>query len=135
MSAGAKRLHPSYAAFWAAHVVWLLAMLIFFPPLWLIRVHLGFFAIVEGIAVAVRRGKAGDTLSEFVQAIAAKTPAGFRVRWYQSWKAVVTLLAALYALEGGYLVYHTWGWPLAALVTILVFLWLMFHWSRTEKYG
>ena len=134
MKAGAlKALHRTYAAAWAAHMAWLVLMLVFRPGIWQIRIHLLAFGLLEGIAV-VGRLKPGDTLSEFMQSIAAKVPG--RAQWYQSWKALVSLFALLYALEGGYVVAYAWGWiPLGTVVATLTFLFLLYHWTSSEKYG
>ena len=127
-------LDKRYAALWAGHIVWLFGMLVFFPPLWVMQLHLGVFALVEGTAVAAV-GRAGDTLSELMQWIVGKTPSRWRVRWWQGWKAFVTLIAALYSLEGAYVVWHGAGPFVAVPVGIMVFLWLQYHWGRREKFG
>ena len=124
------RLHPSYALGWTVIQGIQLLFLVFRPPLWALWIHLALFGILEGIAVYRHHG--GDTLSEWQQSISGKLPD--TIEWWRSWKAVVVLFAALWSLEGGYVVSRAWGWPVGVLVGVGVFLWLSYHWVRTSKY-
>jgi len=118
---------------WAVWWLVFLADLFFWHHVWFTRGILIAFLVLEVWGAAFRK-RGGDTLSEFQQWISAH--AGEDARWWQSWNALVTGLALLVSVQAGYVVMDLWGrWDLSVIAILTVFLWNLFHWTESERYG
>lgn len=145
MSSAATPLHKTYAAIWIAFCAAQGLSLYFLPHIPILDLFFGaVFGVVEYKAIRTRktvewRGSlvmARDTLSEWSTFVARMAHPG--TRWYQSWNAVVVILALNLSIMVARNVPQI---PVVGPISLrtaifgLMMGFLVFHWLRPDKVG